>query len=69
MTTWQRLASLGIIGGIVAVGSTDAAARIWCTLKGQFQFGVNRICVYDCAGSDRYETIGGTKLRPLTVEQ
>lgn len=49
--------------------ATDAVARMWCLLKGSYVSGLNRICIYDCGGSERHETIGAVQLCPLNIEQ
>ncbi len=57
------------LAGLGILFSTEAGARILCFLKGHYLSGTNRICVYDCAGSERYETVGAVQLCPLNVEQ
>lgn len=40
-----------------------------CFLKGERISGFNKLCFYDCLGSEYAITIGSTSLCPLTVER
>ena len=65
--TVVSIATASAIAAFVAM--PDAAARIWCYLKGQYLSGTSRICIYDCAGSERHETIGAAQMCPLNIDQ
>jgi len=38
-----------------------------CMKKGEYISGMNKICIYDCLGSDTAITIGSVALCPLTI--
>ena len=38
-----------------------------CFKKGEYTSGFNKICIYDCLGSDRALTLKSTDLCPLTI--
>lgn len=40
-----------------------------CFLKHDYVSGMNKICVYDCLGSDAAITIGAVQLCPLTINR
>lgn len=40
---------------------------VMCMKKGEYTSGMNKICVYDCLGSDAAITIGAVELCPLTI--
>lgn len=39
-----------------------------CMKKGEYTSGMNKICIYDCLGSDTAITIGATSLCPLSID-
>ncbi len=43
------------------------ANAVTCFKKGEYTSGFNKICVYNCLGSDRAITIGNTQLCPLSI--
>jgi hypothetical protein len=40
-----------------------------CFFKHDYVSGMNKICVYDCLGSDAAITIGAVQLCPLTINR
>ena len=38
-----------------------------CFKKGEYTSGFNKICIYDCLGSDRALTLKSTDLCPLSI--
>lgn len=40
---------------------------VMCMKKGEYTSGMNKICVYDCLGSDAAITVGAVDLCPLTI--
>lgn len=46
---------------------TEARAAT-CFKKGEYTSGFNKICIYDCLGSDRAITIKNVQLCPLTIQ-
>ena len=65
----EKLITAAAIAVISILPATDAGARIWCYLKGNYVSGTSRICIDDCAGSERHETVGAAQLCPLNIEQ
>ena len=39
-----------------------------CFKKGEYTSGFNKICIYNCLGSDRAITIQNTQLCPLSIQ-
>ena len=50
---------------ITKMPSTEVA--VMCMKKGEYTSGMNKICIYDCMGSDAAITIGAVDLCPLTI--
>jgi len=48
------------------VQDTDAVS---CFLQYSYVSGLNRICIYDCCGSQAAITIGAVELCPLTINR
>ena len=46
----------------------SSAKAVTCFKSGEYVSGLNKICIYDCMGSDTAITIGSTQLCPLTIE-
>jgi hypothetical protein len=44
-------------------------AAVTCFKTGEKTSGFNKICYYDCLGSEAAITIGATQLCPLTIQQ
>jgi len=44
------------------------AKAIMCFLKDDYVSGLNKICIYDCAGSDAAITVESYELCPLTID-
>ena len=44
------------------------AYAVTCFIKGEYTSGFNKICVYNCLGSDKAITIKNTQLCPLSIE-
>jgi len=44
-------------------------ATILCFKTGEKTSGLNKICYYDCGGSEAAITIGATQLCPLSIQQ
>ena len=44
-------------------------ASVVCYLKGERSSGMNKICYYDCMGSDAAITISSVALCPLSINQ
>lgn len=38
-----------------------------CMKKGEYTSGMNKICIYDCLGSDASITVSSVELCPLTI--
>ena len=47
----------------------SSAKAVTCFKSGEYVSGMNKICIYDCLGSDTAITIGSTQLCPLTIER
>mgnify|MGYP006124345933 FL=1 len=45
-----------------------AEAAVTCFKKTEYQSGFNKICIYNCLGSDKAITIKNTQLCPLTIQ-
>ena len=45
-----------------------AEAAVTCFKKTEYISGFNKICIYNCLGSDRAITIKSTQLCPLTIQ-
>jgi hypothetical protein len=45
------------------------SAEITCFKTGERQIGQNRICYYDCLGSEYALTLKATQLCPLTIKR
>ncbi|MDW9507052.1 hypothetical protein GOA81_18740 [Sinorhizobium meliloti] len=68
---------LTIIAAAVLSGSISSSApmskmpsnevAVMCMKKGEYTSGMNKICVYDCLGSDAAITVGAVDLCPLTI--
>ena len=43
------------------------ANAVTCFKQGEYTSGFNKICIYNCVGSERAITIGSTQLCPLTI--
>ena len=43
------------------------ANAVTCFKKGEYTSGFNKICIYNCVGSERAITIRSTQLCPLTI--
>ena len=43
------------------------AYAVTCFKKGEYISGFNKICIYNCLGSDRAITIRSTQLCPLSI--
>ena len=43
------------------------ANAVTCFKKGEYTSGFNKICIYNCLGSDRAITIKNTQLCPLSI--
>ena len=43
------------------------AYAVTCFKKGEYSSGFNKICIYNCLGSDRAITIKNIELCPLTI--
>jgi hypothetical protein len=65
----NRIIAAATFAAVSIASSTNAAARIWCYLKSNYISGTSRICIYDCAGTERHETVGAAQLCPLNIEQ
>ena len=48
--------------------SLVANSATTCFKKGEYTSGFNKICIYNCMGSDVAITIGNTQLCPLTIQ-
>jgi hypothetical protein len=48
---------------------TPMQTAVVCFKKGERTSGMNKICYYDCMGSDTAITIGAVELCPLTIDQ
>ena len=46
-----------------------ADAAVTCFKKGEYTSGFNKICIYNCLGSDVAITIASTKLCPLSIQR
>ena len=46
-----------------------ADAAVTCFKKGEYISGFNKICIYNCLGSDAAITIASTQLCPLTIQR
>jgi hypothetical protein len=66
---WRGIIAAISFAIVLILPCTDAAARMWCIFKSSYLSGTSRICIYDCAGSERHETIGAAQMCPLNVEQ
>ncbi len=61
------------IAGLILIGSMFyptlvANSAVTCFFKSSYTSGFNKICTYDCLGSDVAITIGATELCPLTIQ-
>jgi len=46
---------------------SPANAAVTCFKKTEYTSGLNKICIYNCLGSEAAITIGATQLCPLTI--
>ena len=46
-----------------------AEAAVTCFKKGEYTSGFNKICIYNCLGSDVAITIQNTQLCPLSIRR
>ena len=60
--------ALSFIGGLVLWRANDADA-IMCFFSRSYVSGMNRICIYNCCGSEAAITIGSYELCPLTINR
>ena len=44
------------------------AYAVTCFKKGEYTSGFNKICIYNCLGSDKAITIKNTQLCPLSIQ-
>ena len=49
--------------------SLVANSATTCFKKGEYTSGFNKICIYDCMGSDVAITISNIQLCPLTIQR
>ena len=56
-----------LVAGLLILAFTTSAYAVTCFLKGERVSGLNKICYYDCVGSEAAITIGAAQLCPLTV--
>ena len=64
----RMLLSALAVGLLVLVFATSVYATT-CFLKGERVSGMNKICYYDCLGSQAAITIGAVQLCPLTINR
>jgi len=63
------------VGPTIAPRSTPAPAdkpmrvAMLCTKTGEQVSGMNKICYYNCAGSQAAITVGAAQLCPITINQ
>lgn len=59
---------LAIVAVASLIGSTaHAAPQGMCFKSGERTSGMNKICTYECAGSERETTVGAAQLCPLNI--
>jgi len=46
-----------------------ADAAVTCFYKSEYTSGMNKICIYDCAGSQAAITVGAAQLCPLNIRR
>lgn len=61
---WCLLTFLGVWAGF-----PDIAAAVWCTLTGEQTSGTNRICFYNCMGSQAATTVSIAAVCPIAIER
>lgn len=71
METPITLAALTIIGGLTGSphAPPDTQIAMYCSLKGEQESGMNKVCFYDCAGSGAAITVKSYELCPLSIDQ
>ena len=67
MRTLRNIIALFIITLISYAYPIAIANAATCFKKGEYTSGFNKICIYNCLGSDRALTIKNTDLCPLTI--
>ena len=63
----MRMLLSALAVGLLILAFTTSVNATTCFLKGERVSGMNKICYYDCLGSEAAITIGATQLCPLTV--
>ncbi len=63
----MRMLLSALVVGLLILAFTTSVYATTCFLKGERVSGMNKICYYDCLGSEAAITIGAAQLCPLTV--
>lgn len=64
-----ELAALEAIMSGTTEPDTRTKVTVTCFLTGERTSGMNKICFYDCLGSEAATTIGVVQLCPLTINR
>ena len=57
-----------LVSAILAGYLIKDAYAVTCFKKGEYTSGFNKICIYNCLGSDVAITIGAMQLCPLSIQ-
>ena len=61
----MRMLLSALVVGLLILAFTTSAYAVTCFLKGERVSGLNKICYYDCLGSEAAITIGAAQLCPI----
>ena len=67
MKKFRNITAFLIITIISYAYPMSIANAVTCFKKGEYTSGFNKICIYNCLGSDRAITIKNTQLCPLSI--
>ena len=56
-----------LVSAILAGYLIKDAYAVTCFKKGEYTSGLNKICIYNCVGSDVAITIGAAQICPITI--